>query len=1031
MRILNLIKKHYQQLTFVFVAFFTMAVISYYYVNDIAGKHLREQGNEAVEKAEARLKTILGETEVALNDAAYTIYDMISRGETQDDIVKYLEDWNLWLAKNLVYYDCFNGVYGVVRGEFMSGVGWVPPEDYTPETSVWYEAAASSWDAIIFTDPYIDVKTGAKVITVAKRIFDENGYFSGVIAIDLNEEVIAQEIELLQVSGSGYGVILNKSFNIIVHKDDELIGKRITEINDTAKSGSTKRVTDNITALKTVSGERFVDYDKTRSVGFFKKIFNGWTIGVIVPISSFYADVYDMSFVTAIMSFMLILIVGYFIILLSFEKLRSDEENKSKTSFLAKMSHEIRTPLNAVLGMSELILREDIPHNIYEHALSIKQASSNLLSIINDILDYSKIESGKLEIVAVKYYFSSLMNDVISIIRMRITDKPIKLVVNIDSNIPNSLFGDEVRIRQVLINLLSNAVKYTREGFISVNVIGDKKGDGLYDFIIEIADSGIGIKEEDMLKLFGDFVQINMAANKGIEGTGLGLAIARNICRAMDGDITVKSVYGEGSTFTARIVQSYEEYEKFAKVKDADAKQVLLYETRLVYAQSVAKTLKNLGVKCTVVHNQANFHEEMKKFTYPFIFISSFLFGSVKNILEKLGVESKIVLLSEYGEVITAKCNRIIEMPAHCIPIANVLNDIIEDSHFRDNSDTGIRFVAPTANVLIVDDIATNLKVAEGLMAPYNMKIETCKSGAEAIEKVKKNRYDVIFMDHMMPGMDGIEATDKIRKIEDDTNYYQELPIIALTAVAVSGVKEMFIQNGLNDFLAKPIEVAKLNAILEKWIPKSKQEKYLLSRDSEEGVSIEIEGIDTKVGLSMTGGTYDSYIRVLDIFYKDCIEKIDEISQALTNNEIYLYTTYVHALKSASANVGALKVSEFAKSLELAGKNEDVAYIAENNEEFLQSLRILLKNINLVLRKTNEEKTSDTASDDIVKLKDDLMKLKSALDEMDIGTVDIIVNDLQSSKWSSNIRDSIENISHSILMFEYTEAIEMIDEMLR
>ncbi|MDR1688432.1 MAG: response regulator [Clostridiales bacterium] len=1029
---IELVKKHYHQLRFVVAAFFTMVVLSYYYINNIYQDYLREYGDASVVLAAEEMSDIIGGTEIALSSAAFTVQEMIGEGLPISVIEKYLEAWSISLAVGSVDFDSFHGIYGVVGDTFLSSEGISAPSGNLKET-VWYKGAVEAGADSMFTVdfPSDDSFENVNTITISRVITDDSGEVAGVLAIDTDAFFITEGVSALNISGYGSGFLLNKQNRIIYHTDSTLIGKNITDMSGAILSGETDPYVTSIQNGERISGGKVKNHNNVTGAVFTRKVWNGYTVGLFVPIHDYYNGIYDMLFVTSMMGLTLILILCYFMVLLTYEKQRSDEENKSKSSFLARMSHEIRTPLNAVLGMSELILREDIPHNIYEHALNIKQSSTNLISIINDILDYSKIESGKLDIVVTRYELSSLINDVVSIIRMRLIEKPIKLVVNIDAIVPNHLFGDEVRIRQILINILSNAVKYTNEGFIALDVYGTMRETDIFDFVFDIADSGIGIKEEDMGKLFGDFVQVDKVMNKGTEGTGLGLAITRNLCRAMGGDITVKSVYGEGSIFTAKLTQTYENYTKFASVKNPSEKQVILYETRLAYAQSIAKTIKNLGVSCTIVHNQSAFYEELKRASYTYCFVSSFLYSSARNIFQKLKTESKIVLITEFGEVVTVKCDRVIQMPAHCVQIANALNDIIENTVAHAGADTDTRFIAPSVRVLIVDDIATNLKVAEGLMAPYEMQVETCNSGFEAIERVKANRYDIVFMDHMMPGMDGIEASERIRAIEDDTGYVKEMPIIALTAVAVSGVKEMFLQNGLNDFLAKPIEVAKLDAILDKWVPREKRKKFIKRKKEEKGSQIIIEGIDTKVGLAMTGGNLDTYMKVLDIFYKDCIEKMEEIKKALDSNDIYLYTTYVHAMKSASANVGALEVSELAKNLETAGKNEDVLFIKENNGEFFQRLNGIVKSLAVVLNKT-EEKTegAEEQTDDTARLTEDLTTLKNALDEMDMSTIDAMVADLENLKWSAATKSAISEISHAIIMFEYDTATELIDKLL-
>jgi len=305
------------------------------------------------------------------------------------------------------------------------------------------------------------------------------------------------------------------------------------------------------------------------------------------------------------------------------------------------MSHEIRTPMNAITGMTELALRENIPDAAREHIITVKHASANLLAIINDILDFSKVEQGKLQIVPGNYFFSTLINDVISIIRMRTIDSQIRFVVNIDSNIPNELFGDETRIRQVLINLLGNAVKYTEKGFVSLNVHGkttrDANGDDFICLTIEVQDSGKGIHADDIDKLFVEFVQVDVEKNKGIEGVGLGLAITHSIIRAMDGNITVKSEYGKGSLFIVTLPQKICKPGKIAYVENPAGKRVLVYERRAIYADSIIRNIDNLGVPCTLISNDAELQEKMEKEKYDFIGVGNPLDGDVADRLHALG----------------------------------------------------------------------------------------------------------------------------------------------------------------------------------------------------------------------------------------------------------------------------------------------------------------------------------------------------------------------------------------------------------
>ena len=375
--------------------------------------------------------------------------------------------------------------------------------------------------------------------------------------------------------------------------------------------------------------------------------------------------------------------------------------SRYKSEFLARMSHEIRTPMNAILGMSELALREQNIDRTHEHVKTIKKSGTNLLAIINDILDFSKIESGKMEIVPSDYLFASLINDVTNIIKIKVQESSLEFNVDIDSQIPKALCGDEVRVRQVLLNILNNAVKYTSEGFVSFVVKGSMVDTDNVILTIEVTDSGRGIKEEDIGKLFTDFVQLDLVGNKGIEGTGLGLTITQNLVKAMGGDISVRSEYGKGSTFTITLPQGISRKESFD-------------DTRIVSI-----------------------------------------------------------------------------------------------------------FKAPDARVLVVDDVSVNRIVAKGLLSVYEIQVLTCVNGEEAVAAVQTDEYDLVFMDHMMPGMDGVEATTAIRKLAGER--FQKLPIVALTANAISGAEEMFLENGFNGYLAKPISPLKLSEVLEMWIPKEKK----------------------------------------------------------------------------------------------------------------------------------------------------------------------------------------------------------------
>jgi PAS domain S-box-containing protein len=704
--------------------------------------------------------------------------------------------------------------------------------------------------------------------------------------------------------------------------------------------------------------------------------------------------------------------------------------SKAKSQFLAAMSHEIRTPMNAIVGMTELALREDNLEAAREHLFTVKQSSENLLSIINDILDLSKIETGKMQIVPAHYLFASMLNDAISIIRIRAMDLGIQFIVNLDSNIPNNLIGDETRVRQVLINILGNAVKYTEKGFVSFSVYGEAADENTINLTMEIKDSGKGIKQEHLESLFEEYVQVDMEKNKGTEGVGLGLTIANSLITAMGGSIAVESEYGKGSLFTIRFPQAIQSPEKMAVVESPNSKNVVLFENRRMYADSIIRTIENLGAECALAETDTDFLEKLLRNSYSFIFISHALFEKNKDAIIRFAINSQVVLLTELGESAPEGSWSTISMPVHALSVAHILNGTSDGFSYSEES--SVRFSAPEARILVVDDIETNLKVAEGLLIPYKMKVDLCKSGFEAIEAVKSECYDVVFMDHRMPEMDGVEATQHIRNLDSNDSYYQSSPIIALTANAVAGVKEMFLENGFSDFLSKPIDIAKLNSILEKWIPREKQKR--ISTESTKSarlakapkISVEIPGLDTGKGIALSGGSVELYFRALAAFRDDGMDKSEKIRASLEASNLRLYATFVHGIKSAAANIGATNLSEAAYQLEMAGSQEDLNYINSHNGDFLIALSAILDAVKNALDSQNQNKKSINAE----LFHSELIKLKEALGAMNAGAINNALDCLQKLAWGDKIANNISEISMKVLLVEYEEAEELIDSLL-
>jgi signal transduction histidine kinase/CheY-like chemotaxis protein/HPt (histidine-containing phosphotransfer) domain-containing protein len=753
------------------------------------------------------------------------------------------------------------------------------------------------------------------------------------------------------------------------------------------------------------------------------------------------------------------------------QAIQNAEANMAKSQFLASMSHEIRTPMNAIVGMSELILRESsLSREAREYARGIKQAGANLLSIINDVLDFSKIEAGKMELVDSPYLLASLVNDVVNIIRMRIMERPVRFYANIDASLPNSLMGDEARLRQILLNLLGNAVKYTHKGFISLTITaaeeldlppeskragvlppqppaqGGLDGDVMVsgervNLRITVSDSGVGIREEDQQKLFAEFTQIDVLRNKNVEGTGLGLAICWRLCAAMGGTLGVSSVYGEGSSFTALVPQFIVSKTPFAEVQDPMYKKVLLYERRDSYAQSIRWSLENLKVPFTRVSTEEEFREALVREEWFYVFSGYGLYSQIRSLMERADVPGgrrpSLALLIEQRMETDIPDVRFISIPAQTLSIANVLNDVPDT---RDYFEAGglaiVKFSAPTARILVVDDIPTNLKVAEGLMAPYGMIIDTCVSGAESIEFVKRRDYDLIFMDHMMPEMDGIEAAEAIRALETEIENSRHIPIVALTANAVSGMREMFLSRGFDDYLAKPIEFSKLDAILTRWIKREKWEKPGVPfqdapRKADSGLTI--AGLDIARGILMSGGSEESYRRVLESFCRETRKRLALFRAEVDTPELPLkqFTIQVHAVKGAAASIGAAVESTDAARLEQAGRDGDLDFIQEALPIFCERLSQLEERIRSALGIAGEEPETGTGiTPQDLELLPSLGDLKAALAEAAIDRIDRALEDLAGRAKGPAPKKALETISDLVLTGDYDKAGEAVGELM-
>jgi len=601
----------------------------------------------------------------------------------------------------------------------------------------------------------------------------------------------------------------------------------------------------------------------------------------------------------------------------------AEKANRAKSEFLANMSHEIRTPMNAIIGLSDIILEESEGRKVASYACDIKSASQNLLAIINDILDLSKVEAGKMELVLSDYYVKSTVGEVTHIMDIAASQRGLLMKHEYDLSIPCQYNGDEGRLKQILINILNNAIKFTKHGYIKISVggrPGENPGEEL--LIFRIQDTGCGIKKEDQDKIFENFRQVDVSNNRSVEGTGLGLSITKHLVQLMGGSIDLESVYGEGTTFTITIPQKIVDSRPISEVPDAPVQK----------------------------------KEELKIFK------------------------------------------------------------------------------AKGYKVLVVDDNLINRKVARGFLNSYQFDLDEAASGLEAIDMVKKKRYDMILMDHMMPEMDGIEAVQIIRR---ECGENGKTPVVvALTANAMEGAREEFLANGFQDFLSKPLVRERLNALLLQWVPKQLQ----MAREpgdftKQRGLAygqIKIPGIDMDAAQKYQSGSLEDFMELLRLFCLDGNRKSALLQELLEKKDYRAYGVEVHGLKSASANIGAMELSGAAKEQETAAENGDGEFIMAHFSEFMSSYEEQIAFIQKFLKEQKRNGDKDENLPD--------MDEKTVAEEVEAALEQLLqfhsrecrekVQDLLNHRLKEDTRAQLEQIQEQLNLYEDDRAEELLGGLL-
>ncbi len=694
-----------------------------------------------------------------------------------------------------------------------------------------------------------------------------------------------------------------------------------------------------------------------------------------------------------------------------------EKANSMKSDFLANMSHEIRTPMNAVMGMAEMALREDLPPAARDYIHQIKSSSKALLTIINDILDFSKIESGKMDIIFVDYEPMSIVNDIANIAMERLKEKDVELVLDIAPDIPEKLFGDNIRIQQILLNLVNNAAKFTHQGQVLIRM--SCKPSETEDNIIlrfDVEDTGIGIKEKDMETIFNSFQQLDSKRNRNIEGTGLGLTISRQLTQLMGGTIEIKSEYEKGSIFSFEVPQKVVEKNPSSHVKQPEKIKAILLIGNEYLRRQIAADCSRFGIE----YNEIASIEEisLSKEKDNFLFVEQQIFDPEAEDYVRKTPELTTALLLPFQATASYDIPNLllVKKPLYSLNESMIFNR--EGLHFvsEEADEVVINFIAPKAEILIVDDNAINLTVAEGLLEPLKMHVVTALSGKDAIGKISVHHYDLILMDHMMPELDGVETTRIIRRLHPE---YNDVPIIALTANAVSGTKELFLREGMNDFVAKPIELKTLIAKVGQWLPVEKMERIegitvMAGQAFQEEENIIVGDLNTKAAIKLLGNS-KLFWKVLKDYYRVIDKKSNLIKELEEKEDWSAYTIEVHALKSSSKQIGAMSLSDIAAAMEEAGNARDSQLIHQCTDEMLAQYRAYLPVLAPFCEDSKEEGSEGEITAEL--LSDFFKDMREALDELDMDKMEEVIEAMgcysytgEQKELYSRLKETVENV---------------------
>lgn len=754
---------------------------------------------------------------------------------------------------------------------------------------------------------------------------------------------------------------------------------------------------------------------------------------------------------------------------------RYQKAERTKDDFLANISHEIRTPINTIAGMSEILANEDLRDDVREKVQDLQGASRNLVTLVSDMLDFAEIQSGKLEFSESSYSLTSTINDIVNIINNQKKNKDIEFILDINTDIPALLVGDEQKLKRAMLNILSNAVKFTEVGCVVLEISCRRENYGI-NLCITVRDTGIGIDSSQLHNVFNSFSMVDTKRNRQEGGVGLGLAIAQAIIEKMGGFISVRSRKGEGSEFQIIVPQKVEQYEPMIVLENPQRFNVLVYidmnqfsiaAVKNEYGNNIRNITENLDIVVHVCRNLNELKRRIERNYITHIFITLYEYTMDESYFNELAKHTGVVIILEETEAYRVHSDDIIRLykPFYALPVSIILKGGKRYNNLNREAMNKNMFIAPDAKILIVDDNAINLRVESCLMKNYKFTIDTALSGMEALEKLESKDYDMVFMDHMMPEMDGVDTLHRIR--DKAGIYYANIPVIALTANAVAGAKEMLIAEGFQDFLSKPVEIASMHRILEKYLPDAKkiydfeddatdvQSGEAVHNDHEHEIvyeqpqnpqaSVNEPGAETaqedttadineKQG-TLYCGSLEDFEDILKIHYEDYEENSQKIQAFYDSKDWKNYVILVHGLKSSMKSVGIIKLSDMCLELEIAGKENRIDYILKNHDVMMAEyarIHDVIGNRLGIRQKVNVDLTNvkNLDEDSIAGL---LNQFENAVYSFDEEQMLSILNELMDCKYHETVLAPklyplVKKVNNCDYMSAYDNLIKIFDK---